>query len=485
MMSFFAAVGFGILLLIVASKSHRAMNLLSVIHPAAYLILAAYSLSYALLPQYFFGGGYFFMDHLGLFEVSVSSFLFLLAAVYSKGYLEGSMRIGEMSQETIKLYYAAFNLLLITITFSFFSNNLALFWILAELTTAFSAVLIVTLNAKKNIGAALKYIFLASTAMLFSFIGLIFLFAASEHAIGTGTLNWSALMGYAGQLSPTILLASFAFIFIGFAAKSGVAPFHAWLPTAHSKAPAPISVVLSGSVTAVGIYGILRIYAILHQTTAMPMASSILLIFGLFTMFVAVFCMLCQVNLKKLIGYSTIEHMGILLIGIGIGTPAAIFWTVFHKLAHSLTKALLFFSAGIIHHQYESVRLEHIKNAIKLQPFASAGIIIGGAAIIGMPLFSVFLSKLSILIEAANKSSALLIGMLVLLLIASAAFGLFLSRMLAHSEPGGKMPGQYNAPLNMKLPIIALIAIIILMGIYFPQYLKDLLQSIVAELGIK
>jgi len=176
MMSFFAAVGFGILLLIVASKSHRAMNLLSVIHPAAYLILAAYS-CHTLAPAVFLWRRLLLYGSPGIIRsISFVIFYSCLQRCIPKGILKARMRIGEMSQETIKLYYAAFNLLLITITFSFFSNNLALFWILAELTTAFSAVLIVTLNAKKNIGAALKYIFLASTAMLFSFIGLIFLF---------------------------------------------------------------------------------------------------------------------------------------------------------------------------------------------------------------------------------------------------------------------------------------------------------------------
>ncbi len=226
--------------------------------PAAYIALALYTLASDGLPNYDLGGNYFFMDHLGIYEVLISGILFLLAALYARSYIERSMEIGEMGHNTLKLFYVAFNLLLVVTTYAFFSNNLALFWILAELTTAFSAVLVVILNAPKNIGAALKYVFITSTCMLFSFIGLILIFTLTQSNLGVGTLNWSTLMSVATKLSPGILFASFLFTFVGFAAKSGIVPFHAWLPSAHSKAPAPVSAILSGSITSVGIYGIIE-----------------------------------------------------------------------------------------------------------------------------------------------------------------------------------------------------------------------------------
>ena len=230
-----------------------------------------------------------------------------------------------MDRSSLKLFYVAFNLLLIAITFAFFSDNLALFWILAELTTAFSAILIVILNAPKNIGATLKYVFITSTCMLFSFVGLILIFTLTENNLGAGTLNWSALMSIASSLSPGIMFAAFIFTFVGFAAKSGVVPFHAWLPSAHSKAPAPVSAILSGCVTSVGIYGVIRVYAVASQTSELPKISWFLIGFGVLSMVVAALTMLNQVNLKKLIGYSTVENMGFLLVGVGLGTPVATF----------------------------------------------------------------------------------------------------------------------------------------------------------------
>src|SRR5665647_2514862 len=204
-LSLYAIIGLAIVLLTIIAKSHKTINALSIVLPATYIVLVLYTSASDVLPNYLLGGNYFFMDHLGIYEVLISSVLFLLAALYAKSYIERSMEIGEMSPNNLKLFYVAFNLLLVVITYAFFSNNLALFWILAELTTAFSAVLVVILNAPKNIGAALKYVFITSTCMLFSFIGLILIFTLTQSNLGAGTLNWSTLMVVAGTLSPSIM----------------------------------------------------------------------------------------------------------------------------------------------------------------------------------------------------------------------------------------------------------------------------------------
>jgi hydrogenase-4 component F len=483
----YALVGVAVLLLIVLSKSHRTMIILSLVLPATYVVLTLLLLIYATIPAYSLGGNYFLIDHLSLYEILISAVLFLLAGLYSRGYIEGSIEIHEMDRSSLKLFYVAFNLLLIAITYAFFADNLALFWILAELTTAFSAVLIVILNAPKNIGATLKYVFITSTCMLFSFIGLILIFTLTENN-GAGTLNWSTLMSIASTLSPAIMFAAFIFTFVGFAAKSGIVPFHAWLPSAHSKAPAPISAILSGCVTSVGIYGIIRVYAVVSQTAELPKISWFLIGFGSLSMVVAALTMLNQVNLKKLIGYSTVENMGFLLVGLGLGglgMTLAIFWTLFYVLAHAFTKASLFFSAGILHHQYKSVRMEYIKNIFKFQPFAAWSLILGAIAIIGMPLSAIFLPKLSILLQSAEVSPFLLLGLLLVFLFVAAAFGIFLIKLLSRKEEDARGVKRYEASLGMKIPIVILLVTVFALGVFFPQQLTNLLNSIVSELGIR
>jgi hydrogenase-4 component F len=483
-LAIYGLLGLVVLLLTMLSKSHRTMNGLSIALPAGYIALTLFTLVYGTLPAYNLGGNYFLIDHLSIYEILISAVLFLLAALYSRGYIEGSIEIHEMNRSNLKLFYVAFNLLLVTITYAFMSDNLALFWILAELTTAFSGVLIIMLNAPKNIGATLKYVFITSTCMLFAFIGLILLFTMTSIQLGTGTLNWSTLRSVASTLTSGILFAAFIFTFVGFAAKSGVVPFHAWLPSAHSKAPASVSAILSGSVTSVGIYGIIRMYTIVAQNSVLPKVSLLLIAFGVLSMVVAALTMLTQVNLKKLIGYSTVENMGFLLVGLGLGGAVAVFWTLFYILAHAFTKASLFFSAGIMHHQFESVRMEHIKNAFKLQPFASWSLILGTIVIVGMPTGAIFPPKISILLQSTAYSPFLLCGLLLIFLFAAVSFGLFLIKLLSRKEDG-PLPKLYHVPLSMKVSIVVLLVMVFVLGLFFPQQLTDLLNTIVSELGIR
>jgi hydrogenase-4 component F len=483
-LALYAVIGAIATVLTVLSKSHRTQNTIAMILPACYLALTLYTLLSTAIPVYGLGGNYFLIDHLSIYEVLIASTLFLLAAIYSRQYVKDSIFIHEMNESNLKLFYMAFNILLVAVVYAFFADNLALFWILAELTTAFSAILIVMLNAPKNIGATLKYIFITSTCMLFAFIGLILIFTLTEDVLGAGTLNWSALMSAAGSLSPAIMFAVFIFTFVGFAAKSGLVPFHAWLPTAYSKAPSPISAILSGTVTTIGIYGILRMYTIVAQTEAASKIQIFLITFGVLSMVVAALTMLREKNLKKLIGYSSIEHMGLILVGLGIGTPIALFWVVFHLLAHGFTKSSLFFSAGIIKHQFGSVRMEKIKNVFHLQPFAGWSLILGTFSIIGMPLSAIFLSKLSILMQSIAVSPALVIVLLTVLLFVSAAFGIFMIKMLSRKEDSTADVPPFHVGWGMKIPIIILLAIVFTLGLFFPQQLTDLLNTIVTELGV-
>jgi hydrogenase-4 component F len=462
------------------SAKNVSLNNLTIIHIVLYLIATIYIIYRLPLPVYQLNY-YLFIDSLAIFEVVISLIIFLLAAVYGRGYINNLLIRGEVKPELLELFYGSFNLLLVVIIFCFFSNNFALFWILLELTTILSALLIVMLSQRENIIAALKYVFIASTAMLFSVVGLIILFALTKEVSGAGTLNWSELMQIAASLPPSLFTLAFTFLFIGFASKAGIAPFHTWLPQAHAKAPSVVSAVLSGVLLNCGIYGIIRLFSIAHQTQTWKTVEVILIIFGILSIAIAALSMLSRSNLKKLIGFSSIEHMGLVLIGIGLGTPVAIFWTLFHILSHSLIKTLLFFSAGILHHQYSSNKLSEMENALKIQPLASWGVIIGTLAVIGMPPFPVFFSKLFILIQLGNYSIPILCIVLVLLLIVAAAFAFLLIRPLTR-QTNNKFQA-YIVPASMKIPIVFLLFVITLLFVYLPFGLSSILSNISTSLG--
>jgi hydrogenase-4 component F len=456
------------------------LNTLTLIHISAYVLITLYIINLTPLPLFAFKQ-YLFIDPLAIFEVLISVIVFFLAVLFGRGYIKSLMLQGEVKPESLELFYGSFNLLMIVIVFSFFSNNLALFWILLELTTILSAVLIVMLSARDNIIAALKYVFIASTAMLFSVAGIIMLFAITKQAAGTGTLNWNELMAGASSFPTTLFTFAFIFIFIGFASKAGIVPFHTWLPQAHARAPSMVSAVLSAVLLNGGIYGILRLFSIAHQTESWHTISIILIVFGTISIAIAALSMFPRSNIKKLIGFSSIEHMGLVLIGIGVGTPLALFWTLFHILGHSMIKSLLFFSAGILNRQYNSNRLQDIQNALKLQPLASWGTIIGSVAVIGMPPFPMFFSKLFILIQLSNFSiPALLIVLLFLLLVAGAFAFLIIKAFCRQSEITIE---PYRVDWTLKLPIVLLLIIITGLSIFLPFGLSTLLINISSSLG--
>ena len=478
------------LIIIAVAHNHRHMNMVCIAQAAIFTVLASFVALFLQVPvvSFFIGNGFFFIDHLGLFEVLIATVIFTCAAVYARGYIEGLLESGELEKGSLKLFYMAWALLLLVIVLAFFSDNLALFWIFAELTTIISAMLIAILAARDNIDAAIKYIFVASVSMLFAFVGFIFLFETSRVRLGTGTLNWTELMQHAATFSPSMMIASFVLVFIGFAAKSGIFPFHTWLPDAHAKAPSAVSAILSGVLLNVGISGIIRVYALVHQTTAFETIAPMLAVFGLLTIGIAAFSMLPQKNLKKLVAFSSVENMGIMLVGLAISTPVAIFCALLHILAHSLTKASLFFSSGILHRQYRSRfssdAVDEIKDVFRYQPLAAWGVILGGLALIGMPPFPIFFTEFFIMLQLGTVSLPVLAVLMILLFIAAGGLGYFvLTTFTQVSEPDAPSDIEpYRVPASMKVPIIFLLALLLLIGILLPAQGVEFLNQIVMEL---
>ncbi|MDD4874343.1 MAG: proton-conducting transporter membrane subunit [Dehalococcoidales bacterium] len=484
----FSVPGILLVLILVFSGRNRflgndlVLNTFSIIHSFFLLGLTIAILVSAELPVYYMNGRYFAIDRLAGYEILIATVIFSLATIYARGYVRNLLDKGEIESNNTRLFYGAFNLLLPIIMFSFLANNIALFWIFLELSTLFSALLIVILKAKENIIASLKYIFIASTAMLFSFIGIIILFALSRDVITEGSLNWDALLEIAPSLSGTAFGVAFIMLFIGFGAKSGLVPFHTWLPTAHSRAPSVVSAILSGVILNIGIYGIIRLNAIAIQTTIADNLKIFLIVAGIISILVPAFCLITRTNTKKFIAFSSIEHMGLLVLGIGLSSPLVIFWVLFHKLGHSLSKALLFFCAGIFHRQYESNKYFQVKNAFKLQPLASWGLILGSISVIGTPLFPIFLSKLNILTGLADYSMPLLFIVLFLLFLVAASFGYYMVRIFSQKDDMVQLK-PYQTPQSMRWPIIITAIALLILGVYLPDGLVTMLNGIVTDLG--
>jgi hydrogenase-4 component F len=260
-----------------------------------------------------------------------------------------------------------------------------------------------------------------------------------------------------------------------------VAPFHTWVPTVYVRAPSVVAVV-SGTVLNLGLYVVLRLYAIGHATGAENHLRLFLFIFGTLSMAVAGFTMLKRTNTKKIIAFSGVESVGLLLVAIGLGSPVALYWALFYMLAYSLVKSLLFFCAGIFHRQYQSNKYFAARDAFKLQPLASWGLVVGSAAAMGTPLFPVFLAKWNILAALAEQSVLVLFSTLLFLLLSAIGLAYFLIRMLSQVD-GAQMP-VFHTPFSMKVPIVTALVMLLFIGLCVPGWLSDILGKIVTVLGI-
>ncbi len=474
-----------ILVLQVFQKKHLALSILGVIHSSGSLLI---TLILVLTPENWQDtSGIFLVDHASVLMVFITGMVFTCASVFAVGYIDGLVRDGELDRRSLRIFYAGFSILLIVTTLAFYSPNIAQFWICAELTTAISALLVAVLAVRENIDASLKYIFISSSSMLFSFIGVIFLFELVRQSTGAISLDWKTLLAIAPSVDSGMLWIAFGFFFIGFAAKSGIVPLHTWLPEAHAKAPSAVSAVLSGVILNIGIYGILRLTGIVSHSTVSFQSGTILIIFGVLSMSIAALSMLCQTGTKRLIAFSSVENMGFILLGIGLMTPLAIFWTLFHMIGHSLVKSGLFLSAGILNRQYHPETPgddEKPRDLISMQPFATRTLGIGMIAIIGTPGFPLFISKIGILIAAGQKSMILALIILIFFAIAASALLRYFIRLISLRYGSGGRPKQYVPPVTMKIPIIILIAASIIAGLWIIPGEEAFLTAAVADIGM-
>ncbi len=301
-------------------------------------------------------------------------------------------------------------------------DNLVILWVLITFTTVVSAPLIGFRRDQRAQEAAWKYIMISSSGIVFALLGTIFLVIAFR---GTNiTINWSDLIhglktGHimVSQNRQGILKLSFLLVLLGYGTKAGLFPMHTWLPDGHGEAPSPVSALLSGVLLKSALYVILRFYVITNmalagpgRVTSDPFASNTLLIFGLLSLVMATPFILNtkkENRFKRVLAYHSLEHMGIITFGFGLGIPLAFFGALFHALNHALAKALLFLSYGNVQTTYakEEIPDEKIRGVFQTMPVTGLLLALGGLALVGSPPFNIFLSEFIILWAAIQKAT--------------------------------------------------------------------------------
>ncbi len=426
-----------------------------------------------------FLGGIFYIDSLSGLILFATTLVSLLISIYSIGYMNEEYKRNLLNLARLKLYYCLLHLFIFTMILTTITQNIGVMWISIEATTLASAFLVGFYNNKKSIEAAWKYIIICSVGISFALIGIVLLYYSAFNSLGNKLqcLNWQFLNDHAGGLHTNILKIAFLFVLLGFGTKVGLAPMHTWLPDAHSQAPSPVSALLSGVLLNTAMYGIIRVMTIVNKNIGDTLYTGrLMMILGLLSVGFAAIFILVQKDFKRTLAYSSIEHMGIIALGLGISSALSIFASLFHILNHSLTKSMLFAASGNVYLKYDTKKIGKIQGIMKVMPVTGTVFLLGLFAITGMPPFSIFTSELGITISAFREGKYLAAGLLLLFLVlifagfASQMLGMFFGK--PYKDHGvGEMDRITPAVLLIILAIIAVT------GLYLPPFLKELINS--------
>ncbi|MDC7225314.1 MAG: proton-conducting transporter membrane subunit [Spirochaetales bacterium] len=410
-------------------------------------------------PVLFFGGN-FIIDKLAFYHIMIVNIVFLAAGIYMQEYFAKSMETDEHTAfhyRRFSMLWQGFQLMLIIVILS---NNIGLSWVAMEATTILSAFLIISESDSLSLEAMWKYLLICSVGIGLAFIGTILVAAG-------GINTFSELYIHAEELNPKLILFAFIFIAVGYGTKAGLSPMHSWLPDAHSQAPTPVSAVFSGVMLNAALFIIMRYLPIVERAGGgSGEAHSILLLTGFLSLLFAAVFIPIQTDLKRLLAYCSVEHVGIIAIGIGLGglgTTAALL----HCLNHSLSKMLAFFASGSVIHEYGTRDMRKITGLMKRMPMWGTAFMVSMLALMGVAPFSIFISEFLIVKTAFTGGQYLLFGLFML-----GTLAIFISMLKFTLEIAFKQgkPGKLTGRVGIadKAIIIISVAVLLLFGLWLP-----------------
>lgn len=350
------------------------------------------------------------------------------------------------------------------------ADNLGIVWVAIEATTITTAFLVGHHHGRHPLEAAWKYVVLGSVGVAIALLGIALLYAATR-AAGHATLSWVEVVAIAENLDPAVAKVAVALMALGFATKAGLAPMHSWLPDAHSQAPAPVSGLMSGVLLSVALYVILRIQVISTAALGAGFLRGLLAAAGLLSLAVAAALIVTQRDYKRMLAYSSIEHMGLMAVGVGIGGPLALTAVLVHMLGHGLTKAAMFVQAGRILTSEGSPRIDAVRGLLVRRPDQAGPFLAGTAALLGLPPFVLFFTEVAIIVAGWQRGLWWLsASTLVLLLLIFAGLGRHVLSMTlggarladtASEGPrqGAATSGLARAPIVLALTVTALLSV--------------------------
>ncbi|MFS8478635.1 MAG: proton-conducting transporter membrane subunit [Micromonosporaceae bacterium] len=404
-------------------------------------------------------GGWLRADALTAVMLLVIGVVATVACWAGVAHLDAEATAGATTPATARRYQILVQLFLAAMCLAVLADNLGMLWVAVEATTIVTAFLVGHRRSRPSVEAAWKYVVLCSVGIAIAFLGTVCVYAAAvaagapaEHA-----LNWSYLVERTADLDPALVRLATGLVLLGFGTKAGLAPMHAWLPDAHSQAPAPVSALMSGVLLSVAFYAIWRYKAITDAVIGPGYTRTLLLVGALASIAVAAALLIVQRDYKRMLAYSSIEHMGLVALGTAIGGELAVTAALLHVLGHGLAKAALFCGAGQILHATGSARIADVRGLASLRPGLAGVFAVGLVAVLGLPPFSLFASELGIVRAGLSAGQGWVVAAaFALVLVGYAAMARHGSAMLL-GEPraGTAAPGARSGPARAGLAPLA------------------------------
>jgi len=411
--------------------------------------------------------GHLKVDMLSVFMVSIFLVLGLAATIYSMEYVENSARS--------PIYYTLILTMISGMVGIVFSGDLFTLFVFWELMSVSTYALVAFFREKwESVEASLKYLIMGAAGSATALFGISLVYGLA------GTLSFEGLATAFTATANTWLIIASIFIFVGFGVKAAIVPLHTWLPDAHSSAPSTISALLSGIVIGTGIFVIARTFfsafvSIQHQW--LP----IIAVLSFITMFLGNITALLQTDLKRMLAYSSIAQVGYMLVGIAVGTQTGLTGTFLQFFNHALMKGAAFLCAGAIIHQSGARELKDMVGVGRKMPITAVAFSISLFALIGLPPLNGFVSELT-LVASTFQTNLVWLGVALILSSAISA-GYYLRIVLAMIQipTSEKIEKVKETPLLMLVPICALVALVIVFGIY-PDPLVNFAHNAVGAL---
>jgi len=422
----------------------------------------------------------FFIDALNVFLVTLTAFVGLTTAIFSRPYMRIERDRGKMTPPRLRLYHSMYQLFSFTMLLALMTNNLGILWVAMEAATLTTVLLVSVYRTAASLEAAWKYFILCGVGIAQALFGTVLIYMAAEKVLGAegGALLWTNLNAVKAQLDPDIVTLAFAFLFIGYGTKVGLVPLHNWLPDAHAEGPTPVSAVLSGLLLNVALYAILRCKVLTDGALHSNLAGRLMMGFGIVSVVAAVFFLIRQKDAKRMFAYSSIEHMGLMTFAFGVGGPVATYAGLLHMTVHSLVKSAIFFAVGHATQKAGSQIMDEIRGLIRVSPTIGWGLMLGTLAILGSPPFGVFASEFLIITTAMREQP----WATPLLLI---ALGVAFAAVFARVQP--MVFGETSvAPLPHPpalIPVFVHLGLGLMLGLYVPPYLDAWYRQAAHMLG--